>query len=203
MSISDRHDLKKLSRAPINAFHDCIFEVKQRNSDKIGALLTEIYSPNSPKYRKYLSSEELHELTSNPTSTMAVHSFLRNHNISVVKSSYRGDFVTARGSILVWERLLRGSFYEYDRKDYKGNTITPVFRSEVYTIPTELEEHVVSIFNTVDMPLLVRKHGVISTQPNPVGDTGPPIIQYGAVTPALLNRYCECIFFFIYDTSFQ
>ena len=149
-----RPDLSLKGRALPTALHDCIFAIKLRNIDKIEEILDEVSDSTSPRYGQHLSRREVGALTENRAGSTAVRDFLRGQNIEIIEETVYGEYITARAPIRSWENIFSSEFYEVSRGvDDSGNRRPAVARALSYFIPESLQEHVDTVFNTVQMPL--------------------------------------------------
>ena len=157
--LSMRKDLKKTSRASALLHHTVIFAVQQRNLDELEQVLFDVSDPESSNYGKYWSKSEVGELTSNPTSTNAVLEYLSFKKVNVVNQSLYGEYITATATIKVWEDMFNTEFHHFDMKlqsvDWEAKIIRTlqVIRTESYSLPVELSDHVSAVFKTVEFPI--------------------------------------------------
>lgn len=158
--------------------------------DFMKSFVDDVSNPHSPSYGKFMTRQQVAERTSNLASTNTVLDFLKaNPAVEIVKTSRYGEFVTARAPISVWEAMLSTEFFEIQRINYAGEVIPSVTRALEYQIPEALESHVSAVFKTVQLPPLSkkgRKASLTRVQANP---DGPAVIEFGTVTPQLLNNY--------------
>ena len=130
---------------------DLIFAVKHNNVQKAIDLLQNISYPSSVQYRKYLSRREVFDLTGNKDGTEATLSYLRSLNVSIVHQSLFGEYITARATIMQWEKILRTEFKIFEALDSTGKSLSFI-RSTSCKIPTEIQPHIDTVFNTVQLP---------------------------------------------------
>lgn len=101
--------------------HTLLISIKQIN---LNILEKEIYERSSPlnnKYQKWLTSEEIKNLTSNINSYYIIKEWLEKNNLSIIWSSNNNDYIKARGNIKNIEKLLKTKFYYYEDKTIKLN----------------------------------------------------------------------------------
>lgn len=139
--------------------HEVIVAVKQRNLEALHDLLMERSSPRSATYQQWLTFEEVGEMTSNVPAATAVKAWLSDSGATVTWASAHQDYIKATATIEVWENLLNANFYYYHDESVKNKSGKPkVFiRSQEYSIPQSLEEHIECIFNTVQAPPVINK----------------------------------------------
>lgn len=131
------------------------------------------------------------DLTANPSSTAALVDYLTQHGVTIKEQTPHGEYVTATATVQQWETLLSAEFYNFKGTHAsQQNNPFPIVRTNSYTIPNEISNHVQHIFNTVHLPVppsTNTKHGtIIQTHDNLRRELQ---IQAGYVTPALLNQY--------------
>ena len=189
--LARRRDLSQGARASPSQTHEVVFSVKRRNLDKLKSIVDGVSYPSSPSYGQYLSRSELAELTTDPVATGLVVEYLKSHpEINIVKQTRFGEFVTASAPISTWEAMFDTTFFEINRVDSKGQSVAPVSRALKYSVPSVLAPHLFAVLNTVQMPprLKARK---MSRKKLEVPNANPSIIEFGSVTPALINQFCE------------
>ena len=146
-----RHDASwsVLGAAPPDAEHVLTLAIKQWNRKRLEDILNEVSSPDSPRRGKYLSYAEAHELTSNPTGTVAVLQWLESIGATVEFMQPHGHYVRARASISAWAHALDATFMSLVHAD--GGT--PIVRALTdVTVPSELGAHIAGIFSATDLP---------------------------------------------------
>eukprot|EP01038_Epipyxis_sp_PR26KG_P010227 gene10227-13759_t len=157
-SMNYRSSFKKKDKVNNDVQHELIFAIKQNNLDKLDEILQDISSPNSPNYRKWLTFDEVGELTSNPIASNAVIEWLQQSSpsIDITWKSIRQEYIKATAPISVWENLIQASFYYYHDVTRGTESNPTVFiRSEEYSIPDSMDVHLSTIFNTVQSPPVI------------------------------------------------
>lgn len=188
-----RHDMIQRDRAPGDMMHDCIFDIKANNLEKLREATHKVAFPNSPDFGKHWTREQVSTLTANPQATERVINFLGQHSqAKVIKRSRDGDKITVRAPVSTWERMFSTEFYVFDRIGYNGQVDKSFVRALDYEIPSFLESHVNAVFNTVQMPPVSkppsgRKSGLFTVEAS--GIPAPGLLEYGMVTPLLLNNF--------------
>jgi len=127
--------------------HTAIFSVKQRGTEKIHELLLNISDPFHESYGKYLTRNEIGELTSNWEYTNAALSVLRAiDRVEITEVSIHGEYITATAPVKIWEILFRSKFYLFSHENVKAA------RMPKYHMPPSLSPYIGSVFNLVDFP---------------------------------------------------
>jgi hypothetical protein len=73
-----------------------------------------------------------------------------------------GEFISARGSIQVWEEMFKTEFFSF-KHIRADNDILEVLRAEQYSIPLVLNDYIDAVFGTVDMPNPMVRTGPVLT----------------------------------------
>ena len=60
---------------------------------------------------------------------------MANIGATIVEETDGGDFITARGSVELWEETFDTEFYAYHHHKYDVNKPSRVLRAEEYSIP--------------------------------------------------------------------
>lgn len=180
----DRPHFAAGQRPPGDTVHEVMIAVKQNNLDALDIMLQERSHPNSPKYRQWLTREEVAAQTHNPVGLAAVHDWCRAEGIDVTWTASRGEFVRASASVATWNRVLRADFLEFHdthpdssvvreksqrllgSAEHRGKTaeemtaeISPVsvtiLRSKKVFLPEHLMDHVVGVHFTTQAPAIL------------------------------------------------
>ena len=152
IQLSSRPDIARISRADKTTLHTVVFFVRQKNIDELTRILHDVSDPLSPNYGQHLTREEVADLTSCPESRDALVSYLFLKGASVVSESLSGEYITASAPTGVWEKMLNTEFFIF-HKTHFDQLIEKVVRAEKYSVPRELNLHVQSVFNAIEMPL--------------------------------------------------
>ena len=148
--LSTRRDIKKQNRAQSDHPHEVIFVIQQRNMKELTSILHDISDPYSSNYGQHWSREDVVNFTSNPEGRDAVVSYLILNGVSIVSETLAGEYVTAAAPIKVWEKIFKTEFYSFIVTRYDESVHT-VIRAEDYWIPRELDTHVASVLNTIEV----------------------------------------------------
>eukprot|EP01038_Epipyxis_sp_PR26KG_P008124 gene8124-11002_t len=138
--------------------HELVFAVKQRNLKKLEEILIEISTPGNSNYQKWLTFDQVGNMTSNPTSAKAILIWLNNIGAVITWQSAHQDYIKAVHNIADWEKHLNAQFYQWEdlSKNYKRKQFY-VHRSLEYSIPYHLKDHIFTVFNTVQTPPKLSK----------------------------------------------
>lgn len=146
--------VKKLNRAPQEHIHEVIFAVKQRNLVELEKIVYEVSDPDSPKYGQHLSKEAVRKMTENPSASNKVKQYLHSIGARIVDEALSAEYIIAEAPLKIWEREFQTEFHHYEQHNEKT---LEIIRSEKYSIPIALADHVETVFNTVQfMPVQSR-----------------------------------------------
>ena len=186
-----RTDLEKLDRAVSATFHEVVFVIRQKNMGELTRILHDVSDPLSPNYGQHLTREEVAALTSNPESRDAVISYLSLKGASVVSETLSGDYITANAPVAVWEEMFNTEFFTF-HKTHLDQRVERVVRAEKYWVPIELDMHVESVFNTIEMPVVLfgkLPKVVQHTDAHPTDKLTASLIYPGVITPAQIRVF--------------
>lgn len=190
-------DILKEHRAPPSLPHELIFVVIRKNMNELTRILHDISDPISPNYGNHLTRQDISDLTSNSDSCEEVAAYLLDSGATVISKDISLGLITARGSIDLWESILKTKFYLYSlrRKPFDdvgaknwAQTDEKFVRAEKYFVPTNLHGHVASILNILDMPHIKSRW---MRQPSIANNENLKRQLYtveGFVTPSVLNK---------------
>lgn len=201
-NISRRGDLTKKVRANVEARHQIVVAVKQRNVDKLEKILYDVSDPQSASYGKHWNRAQITEFTANPASTAFVKKFFQKRGATIVSETPNGEYVTIEAPVKVLEDVFQTQFYEYEQT---GKVNEKFVRSEEAFLPQALPAHVQHVFNVIDFPdeRPVITQGIINAKAareetrmkleqerkeKKIKAQNSQLIS-GYVTPALLNNY--------------
>ena len=183
---SSRSDIKKQNRAFHDHPHKVIFSIQQKNMDKLTSILHDISDPHSPNYGQHWTRDEVVDYTSNAEGRDAVVSYLHMNGASVVSETLAGEYITAEAPIKVWEKMLNTEFFSFTLTHHDNSTKT-VIRAEDYWIPRDINRHVASIFNTIE--ILSQSSRPISRSPPASKTSSFGSTEFGYMTPSMLRAY--------------
>ena len=164
--LSTRQDLSRLDRLHHEHIHKVIFVIRQKNMDKLTDILHDISDPLSENYGRHMTKEEISIMTSNPVGHDAIMSYLHAKGVTTFHETLDGEFITASAPISVWEQTFDTQFFSYHQKQRNGETEMFV-RAEKYSVPIELDHHVATVFNTIQLPYQLSgdlKNKIIETE---------------------------------------
>ena len=149
--LSTRQDLSRLDRLHHEYIHKVIFVIRQKNMDKLTDILHDISDPLSENYGMHMTKEEISIMTSNPEGHDAIITYLHAKGVTDFHETLDGEFITASAPISTWEQTFDTQFFSYHQKQRSGETEMFV-RAEKYSVPIELDDHVATVFNTIQLP---------------------------------------------------
>ena len=153
--------------------HETVFAVKQNNPELLTSTLYAVSDPASPDYGKHLSFEQLGDLVQATTSTKTVQSFLTHHGATIVSTTPHGEYVRAKASVAVWNKLLNANYQTFTDGDRN------ILRTAEYDVPKELHAHVAFVGYTTELP----------PSKVPKVELQKPLV--GGVSPSLLHSFYE------------
>ena len=185
--------------------HDVVFVIKQKNMKELTSFLHDVSDPSSDNYGQHMTRTEVTDLTSNPQGRDSVVEYLHATGATVVAETLGGEYITATAPIAIWEKMLNCEFYMFHQTQ-ENEVINRVVRTESYSIPVLLNDHVESIFNTVEMPhenvlrgrpisaAAIPKDGKFDLEA--VSFTNPPKLRnaYNMGTSKGSNSSTQCIY---------
>ena len=187
MGLSMSNGIIREGRAASEQNHDVIFVVRQRNREELEHILAEISDPSRPNYGAYMSREEIADLTMDTEAHDAVMAHLEKAGAVVISETAYGEHITARAPIALWESMFDTEFYTYahTRNDSEKRPNGKFVRAERYSVPVELDNHVESVFNTIQIPLIKRKLPMTRSTSS---KNDLLAVTMGPITPAVLNK---------------
>ena len=149
--LTSRMDILKQSRMSSDYNHEVIFVIKQKNMEELTRFLHDVSDPSCDIYGQHMTRAAVANLTSNPQGRETVLEYLHATGATVVAETLSGEYITATAPITVWEEMFKCEFYMFHQTQ-ENDIIKKVVRTESYSIPAVLNNHVDSVFNTVEMP---------------------------------------------------
>lgn len=132
--------------------------LKQRNIDQLQAKLLDISDPDSENYGRWMSKEEIDELTApSPAKVLAVKAWLAAHGITETKQP-SADWIEFTVSIAKMESLLNAK-YEMFSHETQGISVA---RTQQYSVPEILHDAIDLITPTT---AFYEKIAAIESQP--------------------------------------
>ena len=152
--LSSHSNFLKGDRVSPTELHDVVFVVKEKNLDELKRILYDISDPVSTNYGNHMSFEEIQDLVSNPVAHQEVVAYLTEAGATVMEGVTKGECITARAEVGVWERMLNTEFHSYSKISVATVSAHSRFiRSEQYSVPAGLDDHVAFVMNTVQVPV--------------------------------------------------
>ena len=162
-ALTDPNIVKGL-RAPLSQSHDLVFSIRLRNMDELERILYDVSDPSSTNYGNHLTREDIVDLTSNVESCKEVISYLETAGASILSEDLAGGFISARGSVSLWESMLDTEFHSYSLQPGRNgneiknsNTATSFLRTERYSVPHSLDAHIAWVLDTTDVPSSAKR----------------------------------------------
>lgn len=183
-------------RAPLDASHQVIFVVRQKNMDILTQFVNDVSNPKSANYGNFKTRDEIGIMTENVAASKTVTSYLVKAGAKVTEVSPYQEYITAVAPVYVWEKMLDTRFHQYNFSTVNdtGYPVT-IYRADRYSIPLKLDTAVASVLETVQMPELQNESG-IRTQSHraPKKSQGFYSVQEkdkNVITPAILIKGYE------------
>ena len=153
--LSSRNDLRDTGRLADHHIHEVIFAMQLRNTDEVTRILHDVSDPASNNYGHHLTREQLYALTYSREACAALTQYLHLNGASVVPETSGGEYITATAPIAIWEKVFSTEFFKFHQTHLDGDT-HEVVRAKHYSLPRELDKHVIAVMNVIDMPVLSR-----------------------------------------------
>ena len=188
--LSSRNDLVQRSAIQQDDSHEVIFVIRQRSIDELTKILHDVSNPLSSNYGQYLTKEKVHQITTNPDSCDAVISYLISKGAIVSHKAAFGDYVKATAPISLWENIFNTKFFRFTQTQKDGN-FNELVRAHNYSVPLELDCHLESVLNTVQVPYhLTSKFHAPEIVKNVKAEASNQFDPFkGFTTPAKINSY--------------
>lgn len=185
--LSSRTDLIRHNRVHNSYVHEVMFVIRQNNMDELTRVLHDVSDPSSPNYGQHWTKDEVVALTANLEGRDAVTSYLQSKRASVISTSAGGEYVIAKACTSVWEAVFNTEFYTFHQTQSTGS-IKKVVRAEKYWIPRELETHIDSAFNVIDIPIPLFGN-LPKSIPKPVSESNTLGSSFRYITPGVIRNY--------------
>jgi tripeptidyl-peptidase-1 len=154
-----RSHVQLIAGSDLQADHEIVIAVKQHGRTALENALNEMYFDRGGSgyrgnnSRKYLTRQEVAELSGHEQSSIVVQEYLLRQGFRVVEVSRYGEYITATTSIQQLNTIFDTSFRQYRvRQRGQRETYVTVNRVDKYSLPHELEDHVEDIFNMDQFP---------------------------------------------------
>ena len=164
-----------------------VFAIKQLNTELLSDLLLKISDPNNDDVNKYLSREEVADLTANPEATKRIQTYLKKNGLQVLSTTLYGEYITASGTISLWEEIFSTKFYTFQHFEDKEDRI---IRSRKYHLHHSIASDISTVFNVIDLPFprSLRKQQEQSKE-DPIVLASSSSIYQGYIYPSMLKSY--------------
>lgn len=188
--LSSRTDLRRQHRMHYDYIHEVTFVIQQRNMEQLTEILRDVSNPMSANYGQHMTKEDISAMTSNLEAHTAVKRYLYSIGATVLSDTLSSEYIRASASISVWEKTFDTTFFEFHQTHLNGDTGIFV-RAEKYSIPTVLDCHVESVFNTIQMPyrLIGSLPQLITTPVMTNSEEAVAEISGSMTTPAKLKAF--------------
>lgn len=199
-----RHDYSIGNRVTAGHLsHDIMISIKQNNQQTLTDIVDDISNPASSNYGKYLSFHEVGRLVSNPSATSAVTMWLLDNSIEILQQSEFGEFIHARSTVAILERVFNAEFYEFEAKSFDDSEVLSpgrVIRALSYSIPQHLDEFIHSVHKFSSIPPVAVQSSTLKPvdqqQAAELVKRSRKLTESNLVTPAMLsamyNIYGDC-----------
>ena len=153
--------------------------LKQNNAELLKARAVEVNTPHGASYGKFLSSQEVDDLTApTPAALTTVTAWLRSHGVPFVA---RRELLRVTTSVSRAENLLSSTFVRYE--DGAGRNIV---RAKTYELPGDVANVVAAVFGLHGLPLPLQPR--LAASPEVVKVTPAVIATTYAIDTPYVNR---------------
>jgi tripeptidyl-peptidase I len=149
------NDLTQFDRVGKGSVHEVVFVIRQRNMEDLTRILHDVSDPTSLNYGRHLTRDQVTTMTSNPESRDVVLSYLYSIGSKVKKVTPGGEYIIAEAPITLWENVFKAEFFTFRQILANGGTLSAI-RADEYSVPSELDAHVESVLNIVEIPVAPR-----------------------------------------------
>ena len=143
------------TRTDSEAIHSCTFHLTSLNSDYIEHYLTDVSNPTSKNYGKYLTKQQIDDLTIDHEGMKKVLAYLSDNDITVTKQL--SSSIMCESSIKKFELIFNTVFYDATNVDHSTDII---YRAHEYYLPSDLVPHVKFVSGIMHLPVVLN-HGPI------------------------------------------
>jgi tripeptidyl-peptidase I len=180
-------------RAPLDAPHQVIFVVRQKNMETLTKFVDDVSDPKNANYGNFKTRDEIGVMTENVVASKTVKAYLIRSGAKVTEVSPYQEYITAVAPVYVWEKMLDTRFHQYNFSTVNdsGYPVT-IYRADRYSIPLKLDTAVISVLDTVQMPELQKESGItVQSLRVPRKSQGSNSLQEedkNVITPAILIK---------------
>jgi len=143
-----RPDFRVIGKAHSDELHEVVFAIQQNNLEKLDEIFHEVSTPDSPKYGKFLTRQEVADLTANREGLDSVTAYLTEHKVAFKVTTY-GDFVIAKAKVSVLEHIFDTTFYNFEHIEGHHQKLV---RAREYSLDGAISHHIATVYDVVDMP---------------------------------------------------
>ncbi|KAH9023934.1 subtilisin-like protein [Lactarius hengduanensis] len=139
---------ESLGHPPSGTTIDLYIALKPRRENALVDALYEVSEPRHPRYRSYLTKEQVAELVApRPETLELVNSWLKHHGISSssISMTHVGNTLMLKDVPVTQANTLLGASYQLYRHIKRGETIV---RTVGYSLPMALHRHVLTVVPT-------------------------------------------------------
>ncbi|KAH8994722.1 subtilisin-like protein [Lactarius hatsudake] len=139
---------ENLGRPPSGTTIDLYIALKPQHENALVDTLYEVSEPGHPRYRAYLTKEQVAELVvPRPETLELVNSWLEHHSIpsSSISMTHGGNTLMLKGVSVTQANILLGASYQLYGHIENGETIV---RTVGYSLPVALHWHVLTVAPT-------------------------------------------------------
>ncbi|KAH9164296.1 subtilisin-like protein [Lactarius sanguifluus] len=139
---------ESLGHPPSGTTIDLYIALKPQRENAVVDALYEVSEPGHPRYRAYLTKEQVAELVApRPETLELVNSWLEHHGISSssISMTHGGNTLMLKGVSVTQANTLLGASYQLYRHIERGETIV---RTVGYSLPVALHWHVLTVAPT-------------------------------------------------------
>ncbi|KAH9009020.1 subtilisin-like protein [Lactarius deliciosus] len=159
-----------LGHPPFGTTIDLYIALKPRRENAVVDALYEVSEPGHPRYRAYLTKEQLADLVApRPETLELVNSWLEHHGISSssISMTHGGNTLMLKGVSVTQANTPLGASYQLYRYVERGETIV---RTVGYSLPVALHWHVLTVAPTTSFSTLGEPATMLSSRAkvNPV-----------------------------------
>jgi tripeptidyl-peptidase I len=137
--------------------HRLIFAVKLKNMDRLRKLVDDISDPKNKKYGNHLTRRQVATITHPGQAIKTVLQYLESHGVSIISKTLFDNYIVAEAPVTLWNQLLQTKFYHVKVYNEITEEEHSYLRAKEYTIPSELGNLVDHIFNTVQIPVAMKR----------------------------------------------
>lgn len=172
LSMPSRWTDMQVAPESLKEVREVLLYIKDQGSDEIEKLFWERTDPEHKDYAKWLSMEEIHEITASaPEDIAAVKAFLKHHNLNTYTLNKNRDIITVPMSLQKIQEVfgVEYSTFQHDSGRVATATLGP------YSVPSRVAPHLRLVTGVMGLPR--------------VSTTGHKISEEQAPAARKLNQY--------------